>query len=82
MFISKYTTTEDLNAIELATAYAKLKTQFNLTTEEIAKRFPEFPSCLTFASKDCNVGNTQRNTNNSCSQKTDNDRAFNFNFVK
>lgn len=27
---------EDLNAIELATAYAKLKTQFNLTTEEIA----------------------------------------------
>lgn len=29
---------EDLNAIELATAYAKLKTQFNLTTAEIAKR--------------------------------------------
>lgn len=29
---------EDLNAIELATAYAKLKTQFNLTNEEIAKR--------------------------------------------
>ena len=27
---------EDLNAIELATACAKLKTQFNLTTEEIA----------------------------------------------
>ena len=27
---------EDLNAIELATAYAKLKTQFNLTTEEIS----------------------------------------------
>lgn len=27
---------EDLNAIELATAYAKLKTQFNLTAEEIA----------------------------------------------
>ena len=29
---------EDLNAIELATAYAKLKNQFNLTNEEIAKR--------------------------------------------
>lgn len=29
---------EDLNAIELATAYAKLKTQFNLTTEDIAAR--------------------------------------------
>lgn len=29
---------EDLNAIELATAYAKLKNQFNLTKEEIAKR--------------------------------------------
>lgn len=29
---------EDLNAIELATAYAKLKTQFNLTAEEIAAR--------------------------------------------
>ena len=27
---------EDLNAIELATAYAKLKTQFNMTTAEIA----------------------------------------------
>ncbi len=29
---------EDLNAIELATAYTKLKTQFNLTAKEIAKR--------------------------------------------
>ena len=29
---------EDLSAIELATAYAKLKNQFNLTEEEIAKR--------------------------------------------
>lgn len=29
---------EDLNAIELATAYAKLKTQFNLSTEDIAAR--------------------------------------------
>ena len=29
---------EDLNAIELATAYAKLKNQFNLTTEEIATK--------------------------------------------
>ena len=29
---------EDLNGIELATAYAKLKAQFNLTVEEIAKR--------------------------------------------
>lgn len=29
---------EDLSAIELATAYAKLKSQFNLTEEEIAKR--------------------------------------------
>lgn len=29
---------EDLNAIELATAYAKLKTQFNLDEAEIAKR--------------------------------------------
>lgn len=29
---------EDLNAIELATAYAKLKVQFNLNTKEIAKR--------------------------------------------
>ena len=29
---------EDLNAIELATAYAKLKNQFNLSNEDIAKR--------------------------------------------
>jgi ParB family chromosome partitioning protein len=29
---------EDLNAIELATAYAKLKAQFNLTAKEIAAR--------------------------------------------
>lgn len=29
---------EDLNAIELATAYAKLKTQFNLTTQDIAAK--------------------------------------------
>lgn len=29
---------EDLNAIELATAYAKLKAQFNLSVAEIAKR--------------------------------------------
>ena len=29
---------EDLNAIELATAYAKLQTQFNLTAEEIATK--------------------------------------------
>ncbi len=29
---------EDLNPIELATAYAKLKNQFNLTAEEIGKR--------------------------------------------
>lgn len=29
---------EDLNAIELATAYTKLKTQFNLAAKEIAKR--------------------------------------------
>ena len=29
---------EDLNAIELATAYAKLKTQFNLDDKEIAER--------------------------------------------
>lgn len=29
---------EDLNAIELATAYVKLKTQFNMTTKEIAEK--------------------------------------------
>ncbi len=29
---------EDLNPIELATAYAKLKTQFNLTNDQIAER--------------------------------------------
>ena len=29
---------EDLNAIELATAYAKLKSQFNMTTEDIAEK--------------------------------------------
>ena len=29
---------EDLNAIELATAYVKLKTQFNLSTKEIATK--------------------------------------------
>lgn len=29
---------EDLNAVELATAYAKLKTQFNLSTKEIAAK--------------------------------------------
>ena len=29
---------EDLNAIEIATAYAKLKTQFNLSSADVAKR--------------------------------------------
>jgi ParB family chromosome partitioning protein len=33
---------EDLNAIELATAYAKLKEQFNLTNEEIGKHIEEY----------------------------------------
>ncbi len=38
---------EDLNAIELATAYAKLKTQFNLTTEEIATKVGKSESSIT-----------------------------------
>lgn len=38
---------EDLNAIELATAYAKLKTQFNLTTEEIAAKVGKSESSIT-----------------------------------
>ena len=33
---------EDLNAIELATAYAKLKNQFNLSTEDIAAKVGNF----------------------------------------
>ena len=37
---------EDLSAIELATAYAKLKTQFNLTTAEIAKRVGKSESSI------------------------------------
>ena len=35
---------EDLNAIELATAYAKLKNQFNLSTEDIAAKVGIKPS--------------------------------------
>ena len=38
---------EDLNAIELATAYAKLKTQFNLTTEEIANKVGKSEASVT-----------------------------------
>ena len=34
---------EDLNAIELATAYAKLKTQFNLSIEDIAVKVGKSP---------------------------------------
>ncbi|MBR2795677.1 ParB/RepB/Spo0J family partition protein [Candidatus Saccharibacteria bacterium] len=37
---------EDLNAIELATAYAKLKTQFNLTAEEIAAKVGKSESSI------------------------------------
>ena len=37
---------EDLNAIELATAYAKLKTQFNLSTEEIAAKVGKSESSI------------------------------------
>lgn len=37
---------EDLNAIELATAYAKLKAQFNLTPAEIAKRVGKSESSI------------------------------------
>lgn len=38
---------EDLNPIELATAYAKLKEQFNLTNADIAKRVGKSPSSIT-----------------------------------
>lgn len=38
---------EDLNAIELATAYAKLKTQFNLSVKEIAERVGKSESAVT-----------------------------------
>ena len=38
---------EDLNAIELATAYAKLKTQFNLSSKEIAKRVGKSEASVT-----------------------------------
>lgn len=38
---------EDLNPIELATAYAKLKEQFNLTNTDIAKRVGKSPSSIT-----------------------------------
>lgn len=37
---------EDLNAIEMATAYAKLKAQFNLTPAEIAKRVGKSESSI------------------------------------
>lgn len=37
---------EDLNPIELATAYAKLKSQFNLTNEEIAERVGKKPGTV------------------------------------
>lgn len=37
---------EDLNAIELATAYAKLKNQFNLDTKEIAKKIGKSESMV------------------------------------
>ncbi|MDR3298257.1 MAG: ParB/RepB/Spo0J family partition protein [Candidatus Nomurabacteria bacterium] len=37
---------EDLNAIETATAYAKLKTQFNMTTAEVAKRVGKSESAV------------------------------------
>lgn len=37
---------EDLSAIELATAYAKLKTQFNLSDKEIAKRVGKSESAI------------------------------------
>lgn len=38
---------EDLNAIETATAYAKLMTQFNLTKGEVAKRVGKSESAVT-----------------------------------
>ena len=38
---------EDLNAIELATAYAKLKSQFNLTPKEIGERIGKSESSVT-----------------------------------
>lgn len=37
---------EDLNAIETATAYAKLKSQFNLTTAEVAQRVGKSESTI------------------------------------
>ncbi len=37
---------EDLNAIETATAYAKLKSQFNLSSEEVAKRVGKSESAV------------------------------------
>ena len=37
---------EDLNAIEVATAYAKLKSQFNMTTAEVAKRVGKSESAV------------------------------------
>ena len=37
---------EDLNAIEMATAYAKLKSQFNLSEEEIADRVGKSKSAV------------------------------------
>ncbi|MFZ3009672.1 MAG: ParB/RepB/Spo0J family partition protein [Candidatus Microsaccharimonas sp.] len=37
----------DLNAIETATAYLKLRDQFNLSQEEIAKRVNKSPSAVT-----------------------------------
>ncbi len=38
---------EDLNAIELATAYAKLKSQFNLSTKEISERIGKSETSVT-----------------------------------
>lgn len=38
---------EDLNAIELATAYAKLKAQFNLSAKEIGERIGRSESAVT-----------------------------------
>ena len=46
MMISENAQREDLTPIELATAYAKLKEQFNLTNTEISQRVGKSPSSV------------------------------------
>ena len=53
---------EDLNAVELATAYAKLKAQFNLTPKEIAARVGKSESSIVNTMRLLNLPETAKKT--------------------